>query len=224
MELPEILTFDAMSPRELVLRIWLGLKMAFSKRSYLVKTGFMYSKIKDSLRNKDGEYLPWMNYSIIRLFDERLTNDLTVFEYGSGSSTMYFAQRVGSIMSVEYNQTWFDTVQEMTNDAANAEVKFVELGEEYHRSIKLLGGGQRFDIVLVDGRDRVESAIFSFDYLTPGGVIILDDSARPHYSPAFDFFRQKGYKALTLVGLKPTGFSTDTTTIFYKSGENCLDL
>lgn len=205
-------------------RILLGLKMVFSKKSYLVKTGFVHSRIQDSLRYKDGNYLPWMNYSMIHLFNERLHSDLTVFEYGSGSSTMYFAERVKEITSIEYDHDWYDKVLEYTSEMQNASVNFIPLSDDYHRSIAQLGKGKKFDLVIVDGRHRVESAIFSFDHISENGVIILDDTHRQHYQGAFEFFESKGIQHLTLTGLKPTGFGDDQTTIFYRSGKNCLGI
>lgn len=224
MSLLDLILFVPRKLRALLFRFTLGMKMAFSKKSYLVKTGFIHSRISDSLRNKNGEYLPWMNYSIIQLFNERLSKTLMVFEYGSGSSTMYFAKRVGHIMSVEYNEGWFKKVVEHTQGMDNVDINFVPLDDNYHKAVGILGHGKKFDIIIVDGRYRVESALFSFDYLSEKGVVILDDSARPHYSGAFDFYHEKGFHHLTFQGLKPTGFGVDTTTIFYRSGANCLGL
>jgi hypothetical protein len=198
--------------------------MAFSKKSYLVKTGFIHSRISGSIRNKDGEFIPWMNYSIINLFDERLDKSQSIFEYGSGASSMYLAKLAGQVTSVEYDAGWYQKISSQTDGLDNVVIEFIPLNDEYYKAILNVGQGRKFDVVIVDGRYRVESAIFSFDHLTEKGIVILDDSERPHYQAAFDFYHDKGFKHLTYAGLKPTGFGMDYTTIFYKSGQNCFGL
>ena len=205
-------------------RIVLGLKMAFSSKSYLVLTGFVHSKVYDSLKNEKDEYLPWMNYSVISLLNERLTADLRLFEYGSGSSTLYFAERVAEIVTVEYDESWYNNVKQRSDHVENISVHFAPVDDDYPRSIQRFGNDQPFDLVIVDGRKRVESAVFAISHLSEEGVVILDDTERPHYGSAFDEFHKAGFKQLTLKGLKPTGFGIDQTTIFYKSGNNCLGL
>ena len=219
-----ILLYLPRKVRDIIFRISLGMKMAFSRKSYLVRTGFVYSRIHDAIKNREGEFIPWMNYPIIHFLDERLDKRQSVFEYGSGASSMYLAQRVGAVTSVEYDQGWYQRIKELTDKQTNIAIHFVPLNETYYQAISRIGQGAKFDIVIVDGRFRVESAIFSFDYLTPEGVIVLDDSERPHYQQAYDFYHEKGYRHLTFAGLKPTGFGTDYTTIFYKGGKNCLGL
>src|SRR5437016_5174452 len=42
----------------------------------------------------DGSPLPWYTYSAIHFLEPRLRDDLKVFEYGSGHSTLWYAARV----------------------------------------------------------------------------------------------------------------------------------
>jgi 16S rRNA A1518/A1519 N6-dimethyltransferase RsmA/KsgA/DIM1 with predicted DNA glycosylase/AP lyase activity len=60
-----------------------------------------------------------MNYNVIALLDDRLDSDMRVFEYGSGFSTLYFAERVSSVVSVEYDQQWIEKLS--TNLPSNVE-------------------------------------------------------------------------------------------------------
>ena len=205
-------------------RIVLGLKLVFTKRSYLIRTGYVYSKINDSLRNREGQFQPWMCYGMIDFLEDRLHKGLSIFEYGSGSSTLYFASKVGEVMSVEYDSKWYDKVQGLIDGTINAGVHYIDLNGPYVDAIEVLGKGKKFDLVIVDGRERVACALKAFDFVTENGVVLLDDTHRKHYKDAFDFYKDKGWKALTFSGMKPTGFGTDQSTLFYRSGQNCLDL
>jgi len=80
-----------------------------------------------------------------------------------------------------------------------------------------------FEVVIVDGRDRVNCVKQAFSKLAESGVVILDDSGRDRYLEAFDHAKNKGYRALNIEGLKPTGNQIHRTTIFYRDN-NCFAL
>jgi predicted O-methyltransferase YrrM len=162
-----------------------------------------------------------MNYSVIALLNERLTSEMSVFEYGSGYSTLYFASRVRTVASVEHSEEWRDSLLGELPD--NATVMFRERDSDgaYCRAIH--DGSDPYDVVVVDGRDRVNSLKQSIDRLSPGGVVLLDDSNRPAYSAAHDHARAAGFRALHFQGLKPRGKIMDESTLFYRDG-NCFGI
>ena len=47
--------------------------------------------------------IPWFSYSAIDFLEEFLNNSMTVCEYGSGGSTLFFAQRTATVFSIEDN-------------------------------------------------------------------------------------------------------------------------
>ena len=59
----------------------------------------------------DGDEVPWMNYSIVSILNDRLRPDMKLFEFGSGYSTLFYAKRVNRVASVEYDRGWFDRMQ-----------------------------------------------------------------------------------------------------------------
>ena len=65
------------------------LRLRTHGQSFLNSTGLARSFRENRPVDKNGEPLPWLNYSLIRLLDERLNKSLRVFEYGSGFSTLY---------------------------------------------------------------------------------------------------------------------------------------
>ena len=54
----------------------LGYNLVTSEHSYLLQTGYVNSKINNSLTNNDNENIPWMNYPFIELLNEKLKKDL----------------------------------------------------------------------------------------------------------------------------------------------------
>lgn len=205
-------------------KIKLGYRLVFLKASYLVETGYVNSMMQFSLTNNNSEYIPWMNYPFIDFLKEKLNKNLVVFEYGSGFSTVFFAKRTKEIISVEYDKTWYKKVkEELLTNIDNAQVYFVELNDLYPNSIEKHLKNKTCDVVIIDGRKRVNCAKVAYNYLSESGVVIFDDSHRTHYQEGIQFYKEKGFKTITFKGLKPTGFSTDETTLIYRNG-NCLGI
>ncbi len=95
----------------------------------------------------------------------------------------------------------------------------LEKGGEYSKKATLLG--EKFDIIIVDGRDRVNCCKNSIDALTANGVLVLDDSEREIYQEARQFLIAKGFKELPFTGISPGLFYNKATSVFYKA-DNCL--
>ncbi|MDJ0617413.1 MAG: hypothetical protein QNJ63_11820 [Calothrix sp. MO_192.B10] len=82
---------------------------------------------------------------------------------------------------------------------------------------------QEFDVVIVDGRDRVNCVKQAIGKLSKTGVIILDDSDRQRYSEAIDHAKEKGFRTLSLEGLKPSTGKLSKATILYRQ-DNCINI
>src|SRR5437763_13704224 len=54
--------------------------------------------------------LPWFSYAAIDFLDLFLEPHMTVCEYGSGGSTLFFARRTKSVLSIEANQRRVESV------------------------------------------------------------------------------------------------------------------
>jgi len=51
--------------------------------------------------------IPWLTFPSIRQLSSLLTSEMRVFEYGSGGSTLFFANRVAEVISVEHDEAWY---------------------------------------------------------------------------------------------------------------------
>ena len=54
--------------------------------------------------------LPWFSYAAIDFLEKYLRLEMRVFEFGSGGSTLFFAQRCKSVTGVEDNAHWCEIV------------------------------------------------------------------------------------------------------------------
>ena len=95
-----------------------------NKSSYLYLTGWMQSTKERKPIDGNGNPIPWMNFPVVKLLEERLTSDLTLFEFGSGYSTFFYANKVRAVTSVEYDENWFNVVKDSPHN-------FVSVRETY---------------------------------------------------------------------------------------------
>lgn len=195
--------------------------LSYGHKGYLATIGWFTAFDNQQAVDAEGQPLPWVTYSFIDFIRPRLTKELSIFEYGSGNSTLFYAKRVKKVVSVEHDQDWFNKIVE--EKAPNAEMIFtaLEKGGTYSQKAKLLG--DKFDIIIVDGRDRVNCCKFSVDALSENGVLVLDDSERDIYQEARTFLTEKGFKELPFSGIAPGLFYNKTTSVFYKAA-NCLSI
>ncbi|OWK71318.1 FkbM family methyltransferase [Pedobacter sp. AJM] len=195
--------------------------LSYGHKGYLNSIGWFTAFDQKQAVDGKGRALPWVTYSFIDFIKGRITKSQHIFEYGSGSSTIFYAERAGEVTSVEHDKGWFDKVK--GTSPANAEMIFCELHRdgEYARKATLLD--KKFNIIIVDGRDRVNCCKYSLDALSTDGVIILDDSERKVYQPARELLQENGFKEISFSGISPGLFYEKATSVFYKSN-NCLGI
>lgn len=198
-----------------------GFKLLYSERSFLNRAGYTNSlKLRRPCR-KDGSYLPWMNYQVITFLEQRLNNDLELFEYGSGYSTLFFAKLVKQVTAIEHDFSWFEIVNTMKPASVNLIHQSLDDEDAYCNA----AGRSKtaYDVIVVDGRLRVRCVKAAMNCLSAQGVILLDDSARDRYAEAISLLLSNGFKKLDFSGLKPGSINTHQTTVFYKT-DNCLGI
>jgi len=195
--------------------------LSFNHKGYLHDIGWFSAFQSKSPVDGEGNPIPWVTYSFIDFIKERIKKHHTVFEFGSGNSTFFYAKYAGMVVSVEHDKEWYDKI--VKDKPENSEMIFCELvrgGDYCKMPVKL---EEKFDIIIVDGRDRVNCCKQAVDALSTDGVVVLDDSEREFYREAVDFLVKKGFKQLAFTGVSPGLFYRKATSVFYKD-ENCLGI
>lgn len=191
------------------------------KNGFLNENGWWNSwKNKEPL-DENGKPLPWVTYSFINFISDRLNNKMTVFEFGSGNSTQFYSQKVKWIDTVEHDPDWFNKVKENLPENVSISNKTLEYGGVYSKAA--LDSKKKYDLIIIDGRDRVNSLINSIDALSLNGVLVLDDSERKTYQKGVDYLLNSGFKKIDFWGVSPGLFYNKCTSIYYKNN-NVLNI
>lgn len=159
----------------------------------------------------EGSPIPWYTYPAIEFLRGLRLNDCRVFEYGSGNSSIFWAQRVSHISAVENDPAWADEVR--SKNTKNLNVITSISREDYVNTPLSLGG--LFDIVIVDGRYRKDCASIAVDIVGNDGMIIFDNA--DWYPDACELIRSRGWYQIDFSGLGPINPYAWTTSIFIKS-------
>lgn len=189
---------------------------------YLKASGWFKSVLGKSPIDSDGTPLPWYSYPCIHFLEKHIRTGslgITVFEYGSGNSTLWWANRTKQVVSVEDDKNWYDRVKKIMPE--NVTYTFAEGESEYVSSITRYP--TKFDVVIVDGSHREECIKVAKDALTELGVIIVDNSDWESLRSAIGKLTSTGFNELEFNGLGPCNGHPWSTTILYRS-ENFLKI
>ncbi len=195
--------------------------LSFNHKGYLKQIGWYKAYESKASVDKNGNPIPWVTYSFLDFINGRLKKEHSIFEFGSGNSTWFYAKNVGAVTSVENDKDWYNKI--VNTKPENSNMIFCELGNDGEYSKMPVALNQKFDIIIVDGRDRVNCCKQAIKALKPNGVVILDDSYRTQYQPGIDFLKGNGFKELPFSGISPGFFHRSSTSVFYKA-DNCLGI
>ncbi len=165
--------------------------------------------------------VPWFSWPAIDFLNGYLRGNMTVFEFGSGGSTLFFGERVSRVTSVEDNGEWHDVIEaEIKRQSKKAiEYRFESSNVgEYESTPYVQALDRPYDVIVVDGSEEwpdqtVRPVCFwrAERFVAPGGIIVLDDSWR--YEKL-----NLGGNATTVQrfqGVGPGRFGVTSTDIFF---------
>ncbi len=150
-----------------------------------------------------------LNDAELAFLGEYVTRSTTVFEYGSGVSTMYLAPRCRRLITVEHQPAWAammtlwahnDGMHNVTVICCPPNMPYVEGTADdgdlsTFRSYVESYTGKSVDVVIIDGRARVETARYVLERApfgpSPGLSVFLHDADREQYAPILTMFKEE---------------------------------
>ena len=159
---------------------------------------------------------PWTSPASVAIFDQLLKSTMTGLEYGSGGSTVFFAEKLGKLVSIEHHEGWHTKVKNMLEEKNISNVDYLLIKPDFtknsntpfhetyglsdkdlrikHRYSEYFDHvlnyeDQYFDFILIDGRARVECLLNAIPKLKSGGLMVLDNSERSRYHIVFQVLK-----------------------------------
>lgn len=153
------------------------------------RPAYFFKRLGQMRFEKSHPEAPWLAESAILLLDSYLKPTDIGFEWGSGRSTLWLAQRVAHLHSVENNRRWYGAVKKQLKAAhlsRKVTYQFIpcertEVDEPsdhpYADAAKAIPDNS-LDFALVDGNIRASCMRVIAAKINPGGLLILDNANR----------------------------------------------
>ncbi|MFC5190294.1 hypothetical protein ACFPIK_00840 [Algoriphagus aquatilis] len=182
------------------------LKIAKRKgKSVLIPFTYLSTYIIQNRVKRDRFELssPWMTVPAVKFLEKKVKKEFRVFEYGSGASTFYFLNKNCELHTVEHNREWFNKMSNKLEDRvpfynnlrllepvrrtnsngifSSKDPAYLECDYYlYCNGICKFKDGF-FDLVVIDGRARVECLKLALTKIRPGGYLLFDNADREEY-------------------------------------------
>ncbi len=139
-------------------------------------SGYSHYKglMKGTCLDANGEVCPWYTFPALDYLARLDLSECSVFEYGSGYSTLYYAERAKAVTAVEHNAHWFkkckdEVLPESVNLIHAEEAAYVDT---------LAAQKQRFDVIVIDAIKRPECAEAVIEQVKAHGAkLVVFDNA-----------------------------------------------
>jgi hypothetical protein len=120
---------------------------------------------------------PWLTERAVGILESWLRKTDVGLEWGSGRSTLWLAQRVKQLISIEHAEPWYDRVSSSIARAALTNVDHrLHRDERVYVTAIERATPASLDFVLVDGVFRDQCAVTAVSRLRPGGILVLDNA------------------------------------------------
>lgn len=136
-----------------------------------------------------GEPIPWYTYPAIEYLLTFKLSGLSVLEYGSGNSSLWYAGRGCQVTSIESNDDWARKVRGLAEKAEHDDLHVIaaEGVADYAQRAEVTAS----DIIVIDGVLRAECAAWVVSHVahqaSNPALIVFDNSDRyPHLLGAMD--------------------------------------
>lgn len=184
----------------------------------------MLRNLSSSRHSPLAQNLPWWSFAAIREAD-RLFPGKRIFEWGSGGSTLRYAQSGAQITAIEDDDAWMAAVQQALQQAGVADhvtIKYVPFNFDQPAQFASSAYCQalsddNWDVVIIDGQDKTfRERITCFrpaeSLMRPGSIILVDDFWR--YEELLSSNRARNVQVFESVGPCRIGL-TSTAMFFY---------
>ena len=159
--------------------------------SQLLRPRYVADRVRLAVHQRLHPDAPWLTAEATSVLEQWLQPDHVGIEWGSGRSTLWFAERVGRLLSVEHHAEWHEAVSSQLAERRITNVDYrlcpceperVETHEwiaemfasDYVRAVDAFAA-KSLDFALVDGMYRSACALAVIPKLRSGALLIVDN-------------------------------------------------
>lgn len=187
------------------------------------RSGYNRSALMRKAVQKDGQPLPWYTYPAIDFLKFRNYDDKRVLEFGGGQSTLWWANKAKTVVTLEGDQDWFTTIEGKM--PSNVDLRYVsmetkDINVAQVRDVLESLPYSSYDVIVIDGLYRVHMIKIALQYLTEDGIIVCDNAE------SYDFnqgFIDSGLNRVDFFGNCPGVILPHSTSIYFSPSSFVFD-
>lgn len=176
--------------------------------------GYERSIKENACIDVQGNPIPWLTYPAIEYLKQFDYSNKRIFEFGSGNSSLWWAQRAKEVVSVEWDKDWYES--RLAFKKPNLKMYLRKTGENYSNAIFEHEGD--FEVIVIDGACRNECAKTAVQKIAHNGIIILDNAERANdlsdHKEAVETLKSKNFIQVDFYGFAPLNGYTHSTSLF----------
>ncbi len=138
---------------------------------------YVKNRVIQILHEKTHPNDPWLTRQSVHILADLLQDTDTGLEFGSGRSTIWFAQRTSRVISIEHDFKWYQSVGQKIQDLnleSKIDYRYCDNIADYVGQIDSLEDNS-IDYCLIDGKARDECALKVLPKLKHEGILIIDN-------------------------------------------------
>jgi len=138
---------------------------------------YVKNRVIQILHEKTHPNDPWLTRQSVHILADLLQDTDTGLEFGSGRSTIWFAQRTSRVISVEHDFKWYQSVGQKIQDLnleSKIDYRYCDNIADYVGQIDSLEDNS-IDYCLIDGKARDECTLKVLPKLKHEGILIIDN-------------------------------------------------
>jgi len=179
------------------------------------RTGHLRSALVSLSVTRRGEPLPWYTYPSIDFLKGRDYSERSVLEFGGGQSTLWWARRARSVVTLEGDPGWYERIR--SRMPGNVELHLVSMQDRDSNVAdvrKVLGArpDAHYDVVVIDGLYRDQMIEFACSVVTPDGIIVCDNAEEFQFHQRL---KDRGLRRVDFHGSAPGLVLPHTTSIYF---------
>ena len=170
---------------------------------------------KWSCLDREGRPIPWYTYPAIEYLASLDLSGMKVLEYGSGNSSLWWAERCKELVSVENDRAWYENIKNSAPVEKPFSYLFETSEQPYVRQPCLEGA----DIVIVDGVYRprcIDWFIESEKNAKTRAALLIFDNSDWYPKTVARLRKALNWIEVDFHGFGPINAYTWTTSIFFR--------
>jgi precorrin-6B methylase 2 len=175
--------------------------------AYAAQYGYYRSAFRKAVVDGSGDAAPWLTFPLVAFLSSRSFAGRSVLEFGSGQSSIWWARRAKNVLALETDPEWTKRVRAAAPE--NLVVADVPLdydsADAFAADVRELTRGERYDVVVVDGGDRIKAMLTAPEFLTDDGFVVVDDldlfRTQPDWAEAVESLRRAGFGCIDFHGM-----------------------